>query len=530
MESIKNDKYTLKNVTLYSWQEECLKRWAERGCRGIVGVATGAGKTMLALAAVCLLAARPGTGALKVKIIVPKVFLAGQWRADLMNFLGLTRDEIGLFYGELKENSAKPFMIYVLNTARGCVSRHIMEDVKSGASVLLVCDECHHFGSSENAHVFDFLPHIPPERYFTLGLSATPRGERYDEIVVPALGREFYQYNLLDTGRDRVTADYTVFNIGVDLTPEEGEEYEEFSDKILYLKIKLRNACPSLKKVEGLAFVRKLRQLLNQTDQVGDMARMLWLFYLKRKEIVHMAQARPACGLELIRLLPPDCRIILFTERIAAAEDIYGRLRRLYPGKVCRYHSDMDPQVKRRALESYRQGENRIIVCCRALDEGLNVPETDAGIFLSGGSGSRQRIQRVGRVIRRGNGLRSKYIYYLYARSTVELPSVLPKDAVSGRIHNLFYDAGADCLRYPDYDAPAERVMTKLAASGASWRRLLNAEEQIARGRVRGDFLLSEKACLQRVRQAKPEERDYWIAMLLMARAVSDLPGIRSDD
>jgi superfamily II DNA or RNA helicase len=308
----------------------------------------------------------------------------------------------------------------------------------------------------------------------------------------------------------------------VDFTPEEHEEYEEFSDKIFRLKMKLKKVCPSLKDVYGLAFVRKLRLLLNQMDQVGDMARMLWLLYLKRKDAIHAARARPACGLELIRLLPPDCRIILFTERIAAAEDIYGRLNRLYPGRVCRYHSDMDPQVKRRALESYRQGENRIIVCCRALDEGLNVPETDAGIFLSGGSGSRQRIQRVGRIIRRGNGLRPKYIYYLYARNTVELPSVLPKDAVSGKIHNLFYDAEEDCLRYPAYDAPAEKVMRKLAASGASWRRLLNAEEQIARGRVRGDFLLSEKACLQRVRQAKPKERDYWIAMLLMAREAYD--------
>ncbi|MDR1206245.1 MAG: DEAD/DEAH box helicase family protein, partial [Peptococcaceae bacterium] len=247
MESSTQDKYTLQNVTLYPWQEECLKRWAGRGCRGIVGVATGAGKTMLALAAVCRLAARLGTGALKVKIIVPKVFLAGQWRADLMDFLGLTRDEIGLFYGELKENSDKPFMIYVLNTARVCVARHIVEDVKSGASVLLICDECHHFGSPENARVFDFLPHIPPERYFTLGLSATPRGERYEEVVVPALGREFYQYDLSDTGRDRITADYTVFNIGVDFTPEEHEEYEEFSDKIFRLKMKLKKVCPSLK-------------------------------------------------------------------------------------------------------------------------------------------------------------------------------------------------------------------------------------------------------------------------------------------
>jgi superfamily II DNA or RNA helicase len=123
-----------------------------------------------------------------------------------MGFLGVPRKDVGLFYGAVKEREDKAFMIYVLNTARRHVSRHILKDADEGSSVLLICDECHHFGSAENAHVFDFLSHIPRERYFALGLSATPEGENYDEILVPALGKEIYRYELPEATRDRIVA------------------------------------------------------------------------------------------------------------------------------------------------------------------------------------------------------------------------------------------------------------------------------------------------------------------------------------
>ena len=36
---------------LYKWQEECLNRWQQSGCRGMVQAVTGSGKTLLALTA-----------------------------------------------------------------------------------------------------------------------------------------------------------------------------------------------------------------------------------------------------------------------------------------------------------------------------------------------------------------------------------------------------------------------------------------------------------------------------------------------
>jgi superfamily II DNA or RNA helicase len=40
-----------EKITLFTWQERCIDVWLSNGCRGIAGVATGAGKTIMALAA-----------------------------------------------------------------------------------------------------------------------------------------------------------------------------------------------------------------------------------------------------------------------------------------------------------------------------------------------------------------------------------------------------------------------------------------------------------------------------------------------
>jgi superfamily II DNA or RNA helicase len=519
----------MPNIRLYRWQEDCLAKWFENGCRGIVRVATGAGKTLLALAAAYHLAARNPDSPLKIKIIVPKVFLAAQGRADIMEFLGAAREDVGLFCGAIKERADKPFMIYVLNTARGSAARHIMRDVNEGASVLLVCDECHHFGSAENAHVFDFFPHIPQERYFALGLSATPEGESYNEILVPALGKEIYRYDLPDATRDRIVADCALFHVAVDFTADERDDYDTFTDRITVCTRKLLRKCPALKGASHELFFRRLLRLQTQRDDAGALARSLLLFYYRRKEIVHTARLRTDCGAELIRRLMPDHRTILFTERIETADKLLATLREVFPGQIDRYHSLMDAEEKARALYRYRTGESKVIVCCRALDEGLNVPETDAGVILSVGSGMRQRIQRVGRILRRGNAERLKKIYYLHIADSAEATELL----FSGQSerNGPDADAGAYRLRYteaegllpdPAYQALAERVTAHLARRGASEKHLSNAARQLDRGAVRTDFLLSESECLERRKRARGDERDYRTAMLLMARARTD--------
>ena len=78
------------------------------------------------------------------------------------------------------------------------------------------------------------------------------------------------------------------------------------------------------------------------------------------------------------------------------------------------YHTGLPPEVRRENLRLYRRGAFNCMVCCRALDEGLDVPDTNVAIVAGSTSSTRQRIQRLGRVLRKRPGKSSALIYTLH--------------------------------------------------------------------------------------------------------------------
>lgn len=71
--------------------------------------------------------------------------------------------------------------------------------------------------------------------------------------------------------------------------------------------------------------------------------------------------------------------------------------------------------MRRENLRLYRRGVFDVLVTCRALDEGFNVPETQVAVVASSTASSRQRIQRLGRVLRPSPGKEEAKIYTIYA-------------------------------------------------------------------------------------------------------------------
>ena len=52
-------------------------------------------------------------------------------------------------------------------------------------------------------------------------------------------------------------------------------------------------------------------------------------------------------------------------------------------------------------LSGLREGRYPAIVANRVLDEGIDLPEVNVAIVIGGGGGTRQAIQRLGRVLRK---------------------------------------------------------------------------------------------------------------------------------
>jgi superfamily II DNA or RNA helicase len=520
---------TKKDIPLYEWQERCLSLWFDNACRGIVSVATGAGKTLLALTAAGRLqnsASLTGGRSVSVKIVVPRVFLARQWKSDIINSLGVPEREVGLYYGSLKSDPVLPYMVYVINSARYSISRHILADIGADKDVLLICDEAHHYGSKENARIFEYMKLVPVSRVHTLGLSATPDAEHLDDVIVPALGRIFYRYNVGEAIRQNVAASYVLFRVGVDFTLEEHDEYKSFSLAIARLIGSLYGMLGK-KRMENVSGLPTLsNELISSGGVVGELARKLRDLLLRRKKVLLLAESRISCGIELVKTLIEDNRIIMFSERIATANALYEALAELYPSRVGLYHSGMETEVKRRTLEAYRTGQISVIISCRALDEGLDAPYTDIGIIVSSGAVLRQRIQRIGRIIRKTERTKPKRIFYLYVPGTSESSDLLPEEHMrevytDGDLPSLrlSFDSQTNRIVNLPYDQIAERVTGDLLREGATDRQIENALKQIRKGALATDWLSSEQDIIERLRSAAPGERSYLSAMLLMVRA-----------
>jgi superfamily II DNA or RNA helicase len=84
------------------------------------------------------------------------------------------------------------------------------------------------------------------------------------------------------------------------------------------------------------------------------------------------------------------------------------------------YHSKMTMRDRVAMLTAYRKGAVDVLVTCRALDEGFNVPETESGIIAASTATRRQRIQRLGRVLRPSANKGGAVIFTLVA-STPEI-------------------------------------------------------------------------------------------------------------
>jgi len=354
---------------LRRWQAEALATWEAAGCRGIVGAVTGGGKTVFALA--CIERRKPETAL----IVVPTVALLDQWWEETAAHFGLALDEVHVLTARsrLRRGTVN---IGVLNTTAKLSS--------TGArygDLMLIVDECHKAASP----TFRSVLQLPATA--TLGLSATPERPYDDglaEILVPALGPEIFQYTYAEALRDGVIVPFELRNVVFELEPERTEEYEQITRKIARVIGKLGAEAP-----EAVAL------------------------YLRRARVLNLSQNRVLLALKLIAAHRGQ-RTIVFHEDVEACEVIAEVLRESGVAAAA-YHSRLPTRQRADMLRHFRSGALTVLVTCRALDEGFNVPEAQLGIIAASTATRRQRIQRLGRVLRPSKEKERAVVYTLVA-------------------------------------------------------------------------------------------------------------------
>ncbi len=429
-----------KGVELHPWQHSALHSWLERG-RGTVKVVTGAGKTVLGLAAIeRLWEANPE---LRVAIIVPTVVLMDQWRRELDERSDLESVTIGCAGGGKKASyrRGQRIIIWVLSTA----SKQLAQDVAEagvGGNLLLIVDECHRAGAAVMSRIFR------TSRRWSLGLSATPErtedefqsntddgeltveddlGEtRYSETLLgKQLGPIVYELSLNEAIDLGVLPAFDVHHYGLGLNDLERVQYEALSHSITDARKELQGVFGGARRL--IPFARKLA---GGSGEMAPVARRFINDAQERKRLLFRAAARPKAVSYLIRnefTENPDARAILFHESIEQVESLTALLKEELPdyrGKIALEHSHLSDKERSSTIAGFSNGSVQILVSVRSLIEGFNVPAADVGIVVASSTSVRQRVQTLGRLLRRhqiGAGVEKRpRVHVLYIRDTVD--------------------------------------------------------------------------------------------------------------
>jgi superfamily II DNA or RNA helicase len=354
---------------LRQWQEEALALWREQR-RGIVEVVTGGGKTVFALA--CLGETKIST----TLIVVPTTALLDQWWEEASAFFGLRLDDIHIISGALRMRSGT-INIAVLNTASKLAA--------AGRTIpcFLVVDECHKAASKKFRDVLD-IPAVA-----TLGLSATP-DRPYDagleDVLIPALGPVIYKYTYREALRDGVIVPFALRNIVFELEEKDQKDYDKLTG----------------------AIARSIKKLGIEAPETISLM-------LRRARVLNLSTNRIRLALKIISSHRTK-KIIVFHEDIHACNVIQQVLEEAHIRSGV-YHSALPLRKRAEVLSQYRAGALNVLVTCRALDEGFNVPETEIGIIAASTATRRQRIQRLGRVLRPISGKDTATVFTLVATS-----------------------------------------------------------------------------------------------------------------
>ncbi|MFT3767748.1 MAG: DEAD/DEAH box helicase family protein [Minicystis sp.] len=361
----------------FPYQREALEAWRAHRFRGVVVLPTGAGKTYVATLAIL-------SRQRSALVVVPTLDLLNQWYDVLAGAFGVPVGIVGGGYHEIEDITVTTYD-----------SAHLHMDRLGDRFGLVIFDECHHLPSPSYALAARMC--LAPYR---LGLTATPEradGRTNDESI----GRIVYRKDITELSGEYL-ASYETVRLEVPLAPAEREEYDRARG--LYLDF-LRSHQIRMASPEGWG---RFLMLSSQSDT----GRRAFAAYRRQRQL---ALAAPGKLAHLGRLLHQHRhgRTIVFTEDNAT---VYAISRRFLLPAITH-----QTKVKERSkiLTAFNAGELTAVVTSKVLNEGVNVPEANVAIVLSGSGSVREHVQRLGRILRKAEN-KTAVLYELVAAGTTE--------------------------------------------------------------------------------------------------------------
>lgn len=363
-------------MKLREWQENAFPLWWAKK-RGIIKVVTGGGKTVFAIH--CLTKYLEENKTNSILIVVPSIALLDQWYEGLSQ--SFSSEEISLNGGGEQIESITRICITTIDSLKNLIDRVTPENT------LLIVDECHKIGTEKRGEMLTNNWHA------TLGLSATPERD-YDDnfyiIIKKILGDIIFDYDYIDAREDEVIVNFKLLYAYAAMTSEEEDKYKKFTKSI------------------------QRRAATIGGNNMNDYPLKMLIF--NRARMVKNSKNRIPFGVELLQKHKRESWIV-FTENKKQAKE-FNKIINTKGYKSAIYNTDLDNTEREENLNNFKNGNLNVLVSCTALDEGFDMPEADGAMILSASSSKRQRIQRMGRVLRITANKENALIVTVYSSNT----------------------------------------------------------------------------------------------------------------
>jgi len=226
---------------------------------------------------------------------------------------------------------------------------------------------------------------------------ADGRHKDYEHLIGPTA----YSRAITELAGDYL-ADYRVEQILVDLTPNEQRAYDGarqiYRDFVFQQGIRMSSP-------DGWS------QFIIRSS-ISEEGRRAMAAYRRQRQLAFAAPSKLGYVEHLLHRHRRD-RVLLFTESNHSAYEMSERF--LLP--VITHQTKV--RERSEILDDFAEGTYNALATSKVLNEGVDIPDANVGIVISGNGSVREHVQRLGRILRK-KGDKKALLYELVASNTAE--------------------------------------------------------------------------------------------------------------
>lgn len=402
-----------KELTKYKirpYQRNAIENWFSNRNIGLFNMATGTGKTVTALLSLKKVLEQNKKAI--VVIVVPfQHLIADPWERTLHDVISKSVRKLNVIraFGSSKswlseaEQMAWRFDFGIIDnivylTTYDTFSRekfinHIVKikNPSDECDRILIADEVHYAGSDE------YRNGLLQSYNMRLGLSATPFRYLDDEgssCIATYFNKVVYDFPLQraiteinpDTGESYLTP-YNYYPVFVSLNSSELTKYNELSNKISKLH-NIEELTPEQIKRRNMLLIKRSRILKNAESKLKTLRKNITDYEIQGLLdhcIIYCSDGRDS------------------EEDIKSVESVISCLN-MHEIRCHEFTSNESYNERSEILSGFDNGEYKVLVAIKCLDEGVDVPSTRNAFIMASTGNPKEYIQRRGRVLRRSPG------------------------------------------------------------------------------------------------------------------------------